>query len=169
MMDFSFETVLLPKSPPDGLFADTIHFIKQRYKYTLIPWKPFKPAYPHYMFLGSDRGILAYVELFYHAGGTAHNVAGFAHELKSLIRSVSLADSELDRPVFYLHIWDSDEHRTLYFETSEQIKNILFTEDSCIISDDSGTYFRSSLDQMGTFDELMTIFSDLKKHNVRYS
>ncbi len=84
------------------------------------------------------------------------------------MKKISLVDSELDRPVFYIHILDSEDHQDIYFETTEQIKDVIFSGNYDITQNEGESYLCSQINCMGTFEELMTIFMDLKKNNVRY-
>ena len=89
-----------------------IDFLKDRYKLNVVHGDNSNKKYPDCMLLGTDRGILAYFEVKYHAAPflTAINKIGrYCYEgsatldLKKIIKQIEIIDSDIDRPVFYLH------------------------------------------------------------------
>lgn len=148
--------------------------VKKKYKFNITKWEPNKTGYPEYMLLGTDKGILAYVEFF------IHDVAcelckeelleySAAHNLEELKVKLSLVDSDLDRPVFYIHYFNTPVLKGLFFETTEQIKDSLFNSSRPIIDVGCQKKYISTVKEMGSFDELMDVFADLKKNNVRFN
>ena len=128
-------------------FVDTIY---KRYKLKIEKWEPNKLSYPDYMFLGGDRGILAYIYL----------LDDEKTPINEIIKKISLADSELDRPVFFIYKYH--DLNCLYFETNEQIKDILF-------NGYSGSYYRADINTAGNFENLINILKDLKINSVKFN
>lgn len=161
------EHILLPTACENGLFTEMSVRIRQACRCALIPWEPTEPYYPRVMLLGPDKGILAYLEFsrYVSDNGTAD---GVAHELAPLVRQSARARSELDRPVFYIHVLASGGAQEVYFETDEQLRDILFSGSFPRMERGGKVYLCSRLSDMGTFEELLDIFTDLKKNNVRY-
>lgn len=100
-------------------------------------------------------------------------------DLEKLINQIEIVDSELDRPVFYLHWIDYPCLKGLFFETSDQVKNELFLQGNAFEREErSGDFddnnkkkgytkkFYSKLLEMGTFEELIDIFLEMKKNGV---
>ena len=128
-------------------FVETIY---KRYKLKIEKWQPNKLNYPDYMFLGGDRGILAYIYLL-----DEEKIP-----INEIVKKVSLAESELDRPVFFINnYYDFD---CLYFETNEQIKDILF-------NGYSEKYYHADINTAGNFENLINILKDLKRNSVKFN
>lgn len=168
--EYSSETVQKNEIVGDSFSAS----VKKKYKFNILKWEPNKQKYPKYMLLGTDKGILAYIEFFYHQFKNEVEKSccfqyGICHELDELVGRIQLVDSDLDRPVFHVHYVDYPEIKGIFFETTEVLKDCLFTESNPIIMNQGKRYYFSSLLEMGSFDELMEIFSDLKKNNVKFN
>lgn len=127
-----------------------IEIIKKKYNIKIEKWKPNKDYYPEYMFLGGDRGILAYI----------YFIDSDIIPIKEIVKKVSRAESELDRPVFFVRNYH--HLSTLYFETNEQIKKRLY-EENC--PDD---IYKADMDTVGNYDNLITMLKELKKNSVKY-
>ncbi len=164
-----------------------IDFLKGKYKLNVTHGDNFNKKYPDCMLLSGDKGILAYFEVKYHAApfiSAINKIGRYCYEgsatldLNKLIKQIEIADSELDRPVFYLHWIDYPCLKGLFFETSDQVKNELFIQGqeferkarSGDFQGDKKTgytkKFYSKLLEMGTFEELIGIFSDMKKNGM---
>ncbi len=149
-------------------------FVKKKYRLNISKWEPNKSDYPRYMLLGTDKGILAYAEFFYHRSLEIIDDEicyeyGICHEVSNLIRKVSLIYSDLDRPTFYIHFVDYPNLKGIYFETTEQIIDSLFNERNHVITFNNGKYYFSNLLEMGEFNEIIEIFYDLKKNNIQFN
>ena len=96
------------------------------------------------------------------------------------MKQIEIVESELDRPVFYLHWIDYPCLKGLFFETSDQVKNELFIlgeefnrEEREGDFNESGKKkgytekFYAKLLEMGSFEELIDIFLDMKKNGVK--
>lgn len=132
---------------PD-LIKEFIDNIKKIHNLKIEKWEPNKAYYPKYMLLGGDRGILAYV----------YFVDSDALSTNDIVKKVSRAESELDRPVFFIRNYH--DLSTLYFETNEQIKDRLF-------EDYIDNHYRADMETVGDYDNLITIFKELKKNSVK--
>lgn len=126
-----------------------IDLIKEKYNFKIEKWQPHKSYYPEYMFLGGDRGILAYIFFL------NYNYVSLAE----ITTKVSRAESELDRPVFFIHLGEilSD----LYFETNEQIKDRL-------LNNYTQTDYMADMNTVGDFNCLISIMKDLKENSVNF-
>ena len=122
----------------------------------IVKWEPSNPYYPEYMFLGTDRGILAYVDFFTHVDQN-----DLSCELDDIVEKTRLATSDLDRPIFYIHL-ANNLSSFFCFETDEQVKDRIFTGDNCLLRAFEDSYY-VDIDQTGSFDELISIFKRLKK------
>lgn len=145
-------------------------WMQKKYGLKIVRWEPNKTDYPVFMFLGGDRGILSYVEFFYHNADTEldhETISKFAicHNVKDAVSRISLVDSELDRPVFYVHIINYANAKGIFYETADTIKNDLLEKKK--LSKDDRYYF-PGIKEMGTLSELIDVLKDLKKNNVKF-
>ena len=148
-------------------------WLKKKKGLNVVQWEPNKPDYPKFMLLGTDRGILAYIEFFYHKSDEIVSddivgQAGICHILNDLRKRLSLIDSDLDRPVFYVHVVDYKNQKGIFFETTEMIKNNIFEKTESIYEDFPIDLYFSKISEMGDFEELISIFENLKKNNVKF-
>lgn len=145
--------------------AEMISRVKSECRMNIVEWEPVKSDYPTHILLGPDKGILAYINFI------VSDVQGdicFRHERDALITKLRLAVSDLDRPVFNVCQVTEGEKKAVYFETYEQILDILFRDPGRLAgAEGESVYFCSEKSQMGCFEELLGIFMDLKKNNVR--
>lgn len=160
-------------SKNDSFGPDFSAWIKKNCKMNVTEWVPNNPLYPRFMFLGTDKGILAYIEFFYHDSKELVNdniicKYGICHEMSGLKNRIALVDSHLDRPVFYIHFINYQNYKGIYFETTEMIKNKIFEKDFVKESIDDKEYYFSELRELGSLEELIIIFTDLKKNNVKF-
>lgn len=144
---------------------DLIAYVKEKCKLNIVRWNPVKKEYPQYMLLGSDKGILAYVNF-----NVCKNNAFFRHNYELLLNQLRLSVSDLDRPVFNIYQMGERSENNIYFETYEQLIDILLNEPSRVEQNENGKkIFYSNKVEMGTINELINIFWDLKKNNVRFN
>ncbi len=132
-----------------NLIQEFIDNIKKKHNLKIEKWEPNKEYYPEYMFLGGDRGILAYI----------YFVDDDSIPVDEAVKKVSRAESELDRPVFFIRNYQ--DLSKLYFETNEQIKNRLFEEKF-------ESQYRADMGTVGDYDELVGILKSLKKNSVKF-
>lgn len=141
--------------------------MKKKDKINIVKWKPTKQEYPEYMLLSGDKGILAYIN-FYIVSDQEQKE--FIHDYNDLARRLSLAISDLDRPVFNIYYQTVGGEDRICFETYEQIRDIIYNNTARIEKDYSGRkIFKSNKLEMGFQDELISIFFDMKKNSVKVS
>lgn len=136
-------------------------FIKKKMKFSIVNWEPPHKEYPSHMFLSGDKGILAYVDFKYMESDDNFSEVELACDSKSLLDTLRSADSQLDRPIFFVYMLNYRNKQGIYFETNEQIKDRWFN------SSYSSESYIPVIDEMGDFNNLITIWNDLKKNNVR--
>jgi hypothetical protein len=148
-------------------------WLKKKKRLNITQWEPNKTQYPKFMLLGTDKGILAYVETFYHHSEEKVDDEvvcryGICHRMDDLRSRLAVVDSDLDRPVFYIHFLDYPDQKGIFFETTEMIKNNIYEESGCVDLETSKKLYFSNLSEMGDFEELILMFEDLKKNNVKF-
>ena len=145
----------------DEIIEQFLMYIKKKMKFSIIDWKPARKEYPSYVFLSGDKGILAYVDFKYIASNELFSDSELACDAKKLLKTLRSADSQLDRPVFFVYMLNCLDKQGIYFETNEQIKDRWFKNSY------SSEYYIPVMDEMGDLNNLIAIWSDLKKNNVR--
>ena len=145
----------------DEILEQFLMFIKKKKKFSIVYWEPTRKEYPSHMFLSGDKGILAYVDFKYVESKESFSDSELACDSKLLLETLRSADSQLDRPVFFVYMLNYRDKQGIYFETNEQIKDRWF-KNSC-----SSKYYTPVVDEMGDFNNLIAIWDDLKKNNVR--
>lgn len=89
-----------------------IDFLKTKYKLNVTHGDNSNKKYPDCMLLSGDKGILAYFEVKYHGApfiSAINKIGRYCYEgsatldLNKLVKQIEIVESELDRPVFYLH------------------------------------------------------------------
>lgn len=149
------------------------NWFKKKRRLNVVQWKPNNDKYPRFMLLGTDKGILAYIEFFFHQSKKATDDVtvcrmGICHLMDDLKKRLPLVDSDLDRPTFYVHVLNYPCQKGIYFETTEMIKNNIFEKSDCIYNGKTRHLYFSNIDEMGDFEELVSMFEDLKKNNVKF-
>lgn len=147
-------------------------WLKKKKRLNVVQWEPNNVNYPKFMLLGTDKGILAYIEFFYHTVDISVDDAivgrmGICHLMKDLRTRLPLVDSDLDRPVFYVHFLNYPNQKGIFFETTEMIKNNIFEKSRCVFLNNSDDLYFSDISEMGEFEELVCMFEDLKRNNVK--
>lgn len=134
--------------------------IQKKYKLKIEKWIPNKPIYPDFMFLGGDRGILAYIKF-----NTIFNDSQeHSYSLSDTIELVSRAESELDRPIFIVNFICTKESKAFFFETNEEIRDRIYNDaNSC--NKEAGRYV-VDIQCTGGLDEFIELLKDIKKNNV---
>lgn len=170
--DNSFQESLLfqrdgERMPDDEvIISELMAYFKKSFKYNICKWEPSNTSYPKHMLLGSDKGILAYIVFSYYEGN-AFDKNSLNIPLTELVRMVSYAESRLDRPIFFINLFNYKDFSGLYFETNEQIKDRLYNVNDCV--DREKDIYIPDITQMGDFTNLKIIWDDLKKNNVHQS
>ena len=148
-------------SPRSNNYAVSKFISKMKqYKFKIEEWEPNKEFFPPFMFLGGDRGILAYVQFKI----INHSTQTYATDLNDMLKVVSCAESELDRPVFFVYIDEATDSIT--FETNEQIKDRLYYDVNSV--DSQKQWYIPEKHDVGDFNNLIRLFSELKTQSVRF-
>jgi len=144
----------------DDLINSFKKIFKMKYKVNIENWIPNQKEYPHYMFLGGDRGILAYLVFKVINTSEVFNTSLITSDLLYVKEVVSKAFSDLDRPVFFIYLINTLDKKTIYFETDEQIKDRLFNDENSYTKD-KNTYI-PNINTLGTLNNLIESFKKLK-------
>lgn len=170
------------------LFEDIlIDFFTQKLHIKAMHADKSNKQYPDCMILCGDKQIAAYFEVKYHSApfiSAINKINRYCYEgsitldYKKIIKQLELIDSDIERPVFYLHWVDFPCLKGIFFETSEQIKQYIyesgeeFSREKRIGDDEKNaksvylTKFYSPLLQMGSFEEFVeTIRNIIKEKN----
>ena len=159
-----------------------IDFLKEKLKINALPADKTNKKYPDCMILKKDRGIAAYFEVKYHSApfiSAINKINRYCYEgsvtldYKKIINQLEIIESDLERPVFYLHWIDFPCLKGVFFETSEQVKDYILTHGEEICREKregdeeknpKSVYlgkFYSPLLQMGDFEEFISIIKDI--------
>lgn len=173
-----------------GIFLENllIDFFQKKLKLKAVHADNKNKSYPDCMILNTDKGILAYFEVKYHAApfiNAINSIGRYCYEgsatldYKKIIKQIELIESDLDRPTFYLHWIDYPCLKGIFFETSEQVKSYVYEngiefdrverEGDYIIRKKVGYTEKiySPLHLMGTFEEFVEIIRSMKKEGVK--
>lgn len=145
--------------------------------------------YPDLLILDSSKEIIGYIELKYHASpflltwkmrpGRECYEGSLTLDKKKVSEQLKIIYSELDRPVFFVHWVDFPCTKGIFFQTSEQLHDILLKgTDEYYRKQREGDFeerkdgsvkkvgyfekFYPSLTEMGNFEELIKIINDNK-------
>ncbi|MCH5165008.1 MAG: hypothetical protein J1G01_01235 [Clostridiales bacterium] len=171
------------------LFEDIlIDFFTQKLHIKAMHADNSNKQYPDCMILCGDKQIAAYFEVKYHSApfiSAINKINRYCYEgsitldYKKIIKQLELIDSDIERPVFYLHWVDFPCLKGVFFETSEQIKQYIydngeeFSREKRVGDDEKNpksiylSKFYSPLLQMGTFEEFVELIRKIikeKKH-----
>ena len=142
--------------------------------------------YPDCMILGKDKGILAYFEVKYHCApfiSAIQKINRYCYEGSATLdkakieRQLEIIESDIERPVFYIHWIDYPCVKGIFFETSEQVKETLINEKVFERQEREGDSEKnpqsvykekiySKFLEMGTLEELVSIIKDMQKNGV---
>jgi len=145
--------------------------------------------YPDLLILDSSKEIIGYIELKYHAApfvwafkkrpGRECYEGSLTLDKEKVAKQLKIIFSELDRPVFYVHWVDFPCMKGIFYQTSEQLHDILlkgsdeyyrkaregdFVErkDGTVKKVGYGEKIYPSLTEMGSFEELIKTINDNK-------
>lgn len=159
-----------------------IDFLKEKLKINALHADKTNKKYPDCMILKKDRGIAAYFEVKYHSApfiSAINKINRYCYEgsvtldYKKIINQLEIIESDLERPVFYLHWIDYPCLKGIFFETSEQVKDYILTHGEEFNRQEregdkeknpKSVYlgkFYSPLLQMGNFDEFINIIRSI--------
>lgn len=139
--------------------------------------------YPDCMILGKDKGIVAYFEVKYHCApfiSAISKINRYCYEssatldVKKVERQLEIIESDIERPVFFIHWIDYPCLKGIFFETSEQVKNALINEKKFEREEREGDLEKnpksiykekiySKLLEMGTLEEFVEILRGMIK------
>ncbi|MDO5003439.1 MAG: hypothetical protein Q4E39_04340 [bacterium] len=142
--------------------------------------------YPDCMILGKDKGILAYFEVKYHCApfiSAIQKINRYCYEGSATLdkakieRQLEIIESDIERPVFYIHWIDYPCVKGIFFETSEQVKETLINEKVFERQEREGDLEKnpqsvykekiySKFLEMGSLEELVSIIKDMQKNGV---
>ena len=148
------------KTPLEDCF---VRHMKAQYRINIVKWEPSSSFYPSYMFLGGDKGILAYLCFRHVQSFSDLSPNDLGSNSRDILRTVRAASSQLDRPVLYVYFIDTADYTGIYFETDEQIR------DRWLSTDFSGDVYVPVMSEMGDFQNLLSLLLDLKRNNVKVS
>lgn len=159
----------------ENIFID---FFNEKLKIKVTHADKSNKKYPDCMILKKDRGIAAYFEVKYHSApfiSAINKINRYCYEgsvtldYKKIINQLEIIESDLERPVFYLHWIDYPCLKGVFFETSEQVKDYIFKHGEEFSREEregdkdknpKSVYlgkFYSPLLQMGNFEEFVEI------------
>lgn len=145
--------------------------------------------YPDLLILDGSKEIIGYIELKYHAApflltyrmrpGRECYEGSLTLDKEKVAKQLKIIYSELDRPVFYVHWVDFPCNKGIFYQTSEQLHEILLggsdeyyrkTREGDFVEKKDGTIkkvgysekFYPSLTEMGSFEELLKTINDNK-------
>jgi hypothetical protein len=146
----------------DAVIESFIRLFQTRYKMNIVPWTPSNLAYPNYMLLGGDRGILAYIRFAYIESRSAFEAGLLSTPSMPVLQTITKAESHLDRPVFFISLINCQDKCEIRFETNEQIK------DRWLNTGFSDPTYCPIYEEMGDANDLLNIWNDLKKNSVHF-
>lgn len=140
--------------------------------------------YPDCMILGKDKGILAYFEVKYHCAPfimAYRKINRDCYEgsatldVNKVKRQLEIIESDIDRPVFYLHWIDYPCLKGIFFENSEQVKQTIINEQQFERKEREGdldknprSVYRekvySPLLEMGTLEEFVKMIKNMREN-----
>lgn len=145
----------------EEIVSEFLAYLKKKKKFSIVNWEPTKADYPSYMFLSSDKGILAYLDFLYVESDTSFSEKKIQINSNILLNKIRVAESQLDRPVFFVYFLNCIDRHGVFFETNEQIKDRWFRN-----SIKTGDY-HPIFNEMGDYNNLISILTDLRHNNVR--
>ena len=152
--------------------------------------------YPDLVILDNSKAIIGYIEFKYHAAPFVWAFKKMPNrecyegsvtlDKDKIIEQLKIIYSELERPVFYVHWVDFPCIKGIFFQTSEQLHDMLQNNiDEYIRKEREGDYietkdgnkrlasylgkFYPSITGMGTFEELLKIIKNNKKNIFLYT
>lgn len=166
------------------LFEDIlIDYFTNHLKIKAVHGDKTNKKYPDCMILGKDKGIVAYFEVKYHCApfiSAINKINRYCYEssatldVKKIERQLEIIESDIERPVFYIHWIDYPCLKGIFFETSEQVKNALVNEKIFERQEREGDLEKnpqsvykekiySKLLEMGTLEEFVEILRGMIK------
>lgn len=166
------------------LFEDIlIDYFTNHLKIKAVHGDKTNKKYPDCMILGKDKGIIAYFEVKYHCAPfiqAINKIGRYCYEssatldVKKIERQIEIIESDIERPVFYLHWIDYPCLKGIFFETSDQVKKALINEKQFERQEREGDHEKNSqsiykekiysrLLEMGTLEDFVEILRGMIK------
>ena len=162
-LQYEYDFLNCPSPSPEEVISSFIATLKSKQKINITKWEAPCAEYPEYMLLAGDRGILAYLNIKYIESDSLFQESYLTEDSRSTLGYITKSISHLDRPVFFVYIINTTNVNGVYFETNEQIKN------RWLSANFNESTYTPIFDEMGDLSNLIAIFTDLKKNNVRVS
>ena len=145
----------------DNCILQFIKKIKMENNISLINWEPKNKNYPEYLLLSGDKGILAYVDFYVIKLLDDDLSKSLETDSFTLLNQILIADTQLDRPIFFVYIIETKNKKHVLFETNEQIK------DRWLADGLHSPVYTPIVDEMGDLDNLISIWTSMKKSSAR--
>ena len=143
------------------IISEFLGYLKEKNRFCIVNWQPTKSEYPNHIFLSGDKGILAYLDFQYLESENSFTRRNIQISSNLLLKKLQVADSQLDRPIFFIYFLNYVDKHGVFFETNEQIKDRWFHNE---ITNET---YSPVIEEMGDYNNLISILTDLKKNNVR--
>lgn len=145
----------------DECITSFIKNIKKEKKISIINWTPKNKNYPAYILLSGDKGILGYIDFC--AINLSNNdlLDSISRDSITLLNQIKIADSQLDRPIFFVYLIKITNREIVLFETNEQIKDRWLTNGL------NSKIYHPIIEEMGNLDNLISIWTSLKQNTLR--
>lgn len=144
------------------IISEFIKYIHSSQKLNVTSWEPTSSEFPEYMLLGTDKGILAYIHFIYIENNTNFKESLLKQRTAPILGMIKKAESNLDRPIFFVYIINCQDKSEIRFETNEQIKDRWFKTNF------SDKTYSPEYQEMGDIKNLIEIWHDLKKNCVHF-
>lgn len=165
-----------------------IDYFKNHLKIPATHGDKSNKQYPDCMILGKDKGIIAYFEVKYHCAPfimAYQKINRYCYEGSATLdatkikRQLEIIESDIERPVFYIHWIDYPCLKGIFFENSEQVKKTLMEEQIFERKEREGdldknprSIYRekvySPLLEMGTLEEFVELIRKMRDDNIKY-
>lgn len=152
----------------DKFYEKFCNLMKNSFYLNIKKWEPNKISYPEYIFLGTDKGILSYLTFCYHSSDNRKEnfCNDVYYDLKYIKNLVSLCYSDLDRPLFIVHLFNYPNFNGIYFETDEMIKDNILNGRFSYKNINGHELYIPKISEFGNFDELINILQTLKVNKM---
>ena len=107
----------------DEYITQFIKSIKKEKGISIINWAPKSNVYPAYVLLNGDKGILGYIDFCVINLSDDDLLDSIERDSVTLLNQIRIADSQLDRPIFFVYLIKAKSKEIVLFETNEQIKD----------------------------------------------
>ena len=160
-----------------------IKYFKDKLKIPAMHGDKSNKRYPDCMILGKDKGIIAYFEVKYHGApfiSALQKLDRYCYESSTTLdvnkikRQLEIIESDIERPVFYIHWIDYPCLKGIFYETSEQVKKAIIEQEIFERKEKEGDAEKnpqsiykekiySHLLDMGSFDEFIELIKEMRE------